>query len=178
VVVGAKASRRHIPGLYIAPPTSVAVPPSETIPLHGATAPPSGTAMLFTTPEDLLLLSAQNAELRALLEETRQYLLRLPPVPVTLEFAARLDVVANKTDNTRAKRLAVGVLESAVREVTTLSCGEYMKNGVPLYSIRLEGRQLQFSSAGIKDGYPEASAELVKRIGEGWVIQLEPPTTR
>jgi hypothetical protein len=56
-------------------------------------------------PDDLLLLSAQNAELCALLEETRQYLLRLPPVPVTREFAARLDNVVNQTENSRTKRL-------------------------------------------------------------------------
>ena len=134
--------------------------------------------MLFTTPEDLLLLSAQNAELRALLEETRQYLLRLPPVPVTREFAARLDDIVNRTDHARAKRVAVGVLEAAVREVTTLSASEYMGNGVPLYSAHLEGRRLTLSSPGIKDGYAEAGDELVRRLGEGMAIQMEPPRRR
>ena len=130
---------------------------------------------MLSTPDDLLLLSAQNAELRALLEETRQYLLRLPPVPVTREFAARLYNIVNHTDHARAKRVAVGVLEAAVRDVTTLSAGEYMGNGVPLYTAHLEGRRLTFSSPGIKDGYAEASDELVRRIGEGMVIQMEPP---
>jgi hypothetical protein len=74
--------------------------------------------------------------------------------------------------------LAVGVLGAAVREVTTLSAGEYMGNGVPLYSARLEGKCFTLSSPGIKDGYPEATAELVKRLGEGMVIHLEPPTRR
>ena len=134
--------------------------------------------MPLTTPDDLLLLSAQNAELRALLEETRQYLMRLPPVPVTREFAARLDDIVNRTDQSRAKRLAVGVLESAVRDVTTLSASEYMSIGVPLYSAHLEGRELTLSSPGVRDGYDEAGEELLRRLAAGWVIPMEPPRRR
>lgn len=136
--------------------------------------------MPVTTPEDLLLLSAQNAVLRALLDETRQYLLRLPPVPVTREFAARLECAVSQPGQVRARQVTDEVLAEAIREVTWLSGSEYMPNGVPLYAVKLEGRRLTFSSAGIRTGYSEATTELARRIGSegGMVMNLEVPVRR
>lgn len=136
--------------------------------------------MPLTTPDDLLLLSAQNAELRTLLEETLQYLMRLPPVPVTIAFARRLEHVVTQTSQVRARQVADSMLEEAIRDVTWLSASAYMGNGVPLFGAVLEGRRLTLSSRGVKDGYPEAVDELVKRIGSdgGMVIDMEPSQPR
>jgi hypothetical protein len=106
---------------------------------------------------------------RDLLEQARDYLLRLPPVPLTRDLARRLDGHLQAPDQAHVRH----VLNAAVREATLLRWASWMPNGEPMLAATVEHQTLHLRSAHL-DRRPAAAKALVEALTHGIHAPLEP----
>jgi len=106
---------------------------------------------------------------RELLEQTRDYLLRLPPVPVTREFAERIDAHLNEPAAAHARR----AMDAAVGDATRMNWSQFMPNGEPFLGVRLEGRTLTLIGTGLSHR-PKAAKAVIEALDHHLTVKLEP----
>lgn len=116
--------------------------------------------------QDELALAYRQA--RELLEQTRDYLLRLPPVPVTRDFAHRIEAHLKQPAAVHLQR----AFEAAASEATLMTWGRFMPNGEPFLNARVQGRTLSVWSPHLSKRKAAAKA-VVEALEHRLVVDLE-----
>ena len=125
------------------------------------------------TDDEVSQLALAHAAARELLAQTRDYLLRLPPVPLTKELARRIDEHLTQPHSAHARRLT----EAAVRDATRLTWGKYMPNGEHMLDACVEGRTLTLMGVRLRSR-PKAAKAVLEALDGPLVVTLTPDPRR
>jgi hypothetical protein len=117
--------------------------------------------------QDELAVAYESA--RKLLAQTRDYLLRLPPVPATHDLARRIDAHLHEPAGVPLRR----ALAKAVSDTTQMNWGRFMPNGEPFLNANLRGRTLSLWSPHLSRRERAAQA-VVLALEHGLVVSLTP----
>lgn len=118
------------------------------------------------TREDLMSQQAVTLETLQLLQETVDYLNRLPPVPVTRELTRKLQAHLDAPHVLGAQREA----SFAEQEASLRHARSYSPAGLPLFEVISDG-EFVYYKAGSAEEF--ADQRRVKLMREGFAMRLE-----
>jgi hypothetical protein len=93
----------------------------------------------------------------------------MPPVPVTRDFARRIDEHLAEPSGAHVRRIT----EASLRDATRLTWGSFMRNGEHMLSARLEGRTLTITGTRLQSR-PRAAQAVLEALDGPLVVKLTP----